>query len=152
MKKENILQIISAIIAALFFYASFSKLMDYERSIVEMRHQIFPIVIANVLTWLIPAIEIVLTLSLLIHKTRKKALWASLILLTAFTLYIAVVMTGVLGRTPCSCGGILKKMSYGMHLIFNIFFVSLASLGLAVDNSWIDYNRFFNLKNRKELA
>ncbi|KQB99885.1 MauE/DoxX family redox-associated membrane protein [Pedobacter sp. Hv1] len=152
MKKENVLQLISGLIAALFFYAAMSKLIDYDKSIGEMRNQIFPVAIAKVLTWMIPSIEITLVFLLLFRNTRKKALWASLFLLTAFTLYIAIVMTGVFGRIPCSCGGILKNMSYGTHLIFNLFFITLASLGLAVDNGWISYNRFVNLKNRKDLA
>ena len=150
MKKETILIIITAIIAVLFFYASFSKLIDYDKSQWEMKNQIFPIGIAWVLTWLIPSIEIVLTFLLLFPTTRKKALWASLLLLTAFTLYIAIVMTRVFGRIPCSCGGILKNMDYGTHLIFNLFFIVLALLGLAIDNDWIAYNRLFTLKKRKD--
>lgn len=150
MKKEIILKFICGSIAALFFYAAFSKLMDYDKSVGEMRNQIFSATIANILTWLIPTIEITLTFLLLFPNTRKIALWASLFLLSAFTLYIGVVMTGIFGRIPCSCGGILKNMSYGTHLIFNLFFVSLAVLGLAIENGWILYNRLFNLKKRKD--
>lgn len=150
MKKENILKIICSLIAALFFYAAFSKLIDYDKSVGEMRNQLFSATIANILTWLIPTIEIMLTFLLIFPNTKKIALWASLFLLSAFTLYIGVVMTGVFGRIPCSCGGILKNMSYGTHLIFNLFFVSLAVLGLAIENGWILYNRFFNLKKRKD--
>lgn len=152
MKKETILQLISGIIAMLFFYAALSKLIDYDKSVGEMRNQIFPIHIANLLTWFIPAIEIILAFILLFQSTRKIALWASFFLLTAFTLYIAIVMTGIFGRVPCSCGGILKNMSYGTHLIFNLFFVSLAILGLAIEYGWKSNNRLFNLKKRKELA
>lgn len=152
MKKENILQLISGIIAMLFFYAALSKLIDYDKSVGEMRNQIFPIQIANLLTWFIPAIEIILALMLLFPITRKKALWSSLVLLSSFTIYIGVVMTGLFGRIPCSCGGILKNMSYRVHLIFNLFFVSLALIGLAIEYGWNSYNRLFNLKKRKELA
>ncbi|SFH05190.1 MauE/DoxX family redox-associated membrane protein [Pedobacter insulae] len=151
MKKETILKFISGLIAALFFYAAFSKLIDYDKSVGEMRNQIFSATIANLLTWLIPTIEVTLTFLLLFPNTRKIALWASLFLLSAFTLYIGVVMTGVFGRIPCSCGGILKNMSYGTHLIFNLFFVSLAVLGLAIENGWILYNRLFYLKKERSL-
>jgi len=150
MKKETILKFICGIIAALFFYSAFSKLMDYDKSVGEMRNQIFSATIANILTWLIPTIEITLTFLLLFPNTRKIALWSSLILLSSFTVYIGIVMTGVFGRIPCSCGGILKNMSYGAHLIFNLFFVSLALSGLAIENGWISNNRFFNLKKRKD--
>lgn len=151
MKKENILKFICGIIAAIFFYAAFSKLTDYDKSVGEMRNQIFSATTANILTWLIPTIEIILTFVLLFPNTRKIALWASLFLLSTFTIYIGVVMTGVFGRIPCSCGGILKNMSYGTHLIFNLFFVSLAVLGLAIENGWTLYNRLFNLKKERSL-
>lgn len=143
MKKETIIRIITAVIAALFFYAAFSKLSDFDKSKWEMSNQVFPSSIAQILAWLIPAIEIALTILLLISQTRKVALRLSLLLLSAFTIYIAVVMTGVFGRIPCSCGGILKNMSYGTHLVFNLFFASLAFLGLALDSGWIQYNRLF---------
>ncbi|RZJ92786.1 MAG: hypothetical protein EOO20_00275 [Chryseobacterium sp.] len=151
MKKETILKLICGIIASLFFYAAFSKLMDYDKSVGEMRNQIFSASTANILTWLIPTIEVTLTFLLLFPNTRKIALWASLLLLSAFTLYIGVLMTGVFGRIPCNCGGILKNMSYGTHLIFNLFFVSLALLGLAIENGWLLYNRWFYFKKERSL-
>ncbi|AMP99815.1 hypothetical protein AY601_2941 [Pedobacter cryoconitis] len=150
MKKEDVLKVAAILIACLLAYAAISKLVDYEKSSWEMRNQVFPIWVASILTWLIPAVELALAVLLIIQITRKKALWASLILLSLFTVYIGVVMTGVFGRVPCSCGGILKNMSYGTHLIFNLFFVLLASLGLAVDNGWTGYNRLLNLKKRKD--
>ena len=149
MKKEAILKFICGIIATLFFYAASSKLIDYDKSVSEMRNQIFPTTIAIILAWLIPAIEIILAFLLLLPRTSKIALWASLFLLTAFTLYIAIVMTGVFGRIPCSCGGILKNMSYGTHLIFNLFFVSIALLGLAIENGWVLYNKWFYFKKER---
>lgn len=149
MKKENILKTIYGLIAALFFYAALNKLMDYDKSVGEMRNQIFSAAIGNILTWLIPTIEIILTFLLIFSNTKKIALWGSLLLLSAFTLYIVIVMTGIFGRIPCSCGGILKNMSYGTHLMFNLFFVSLALLGLAIENGWKIYNRWFYLKKER---
>jgi len=152
MKKETILKIISGLIASLFFYASFSKLMDYEKSQWEMKNQIFPPEIAWLLTWLIPTVEIFLMIVLLFPNTRKKALLGSSILLTIFTLYIGIVMTGVFGRIPCSCGGILKNMSYGTHLTFNIFFITISLIGLIIENNWNISKNWFHVKKRKELA
>lgn len=150
MKKEDIIKIVAITIACLFAYAALSKMADYEKSLGEMRNQVFPNSIAAILTWLVPTVELILAVLLVVQVTRKKAVLASLILLSLFTVYIAVVMTGVFGRVPCSCGGILKNMSYGTHLIFNLFFVLLALLGLAIDNGWTGYNRLLNLKKRKD--
>ena len=41
MKRETTLKFICGSIAVLFFYAAFSKLMDYDKSVGEMRNQIF---------------------------------------------------------------------------------------------------------------
>ncbi|WP_316747112.1 MauE/DoxX family redox-associated membrane protein [Pedobacter gandavensis] len=150
MKKEDVIKVVAITIACLFSYAALSKLADYEKSHGEMMNQVFPGWIAGILAWIIPAVELILAILLVIQVTSKKALWASLILLSLFTVYIAIVMTGVFGRVPCSCGGILKNMSYGVHLIFNLFFVLLASIGLAIDKGWTGYNRLLNLKKRKD--
>lgn len=150
MKKENIIKIVAIIIACLFAYAAITKLADYDKSSWEMRNQIFPAWMASILTWLVPTTELVLALLVVIPVARKKALFASSILLILFTIYIAVVMTGVFGRVPCSCGGILKNMGYGTHIIFNLLFISLAIIALAVDNGRIRFNRWFNLKRRKD--
>ena len=151
MKKENIIKIVAIILACLFVYAALSKLEDYHKSVIEMRNQVFPTWIAMILTWLIPTIELFLVALLIIPITRKMAVWLSLFLLTTFTIYIAIVMTGVFGRIPCSCGGILENMSYGIHLIFNLFFIVIALLGLGVENRWMNNNRLFNLKKRKDF-
>eukprot|EP01133_Synstelium_polycarpum_P009446 gene9446-11057_t len=154
MKKEDVIKVVAIIISCLFVYAGLSKLADYEKSSLEMVNQVFPNWIASILIWLIPAIELTLAALLVIQVTRKKALWASLILLSLFSVYIAVVMTGIFGKVPCSCGGILKNMSYGTHLIFNLFFVLLISLGLAFDNGHTAEPGFYlqneNLLNHPE--
>jgi putative oxidoreductase len=143
--KETLLIIITAIIAALFFYAAYNKLMDYDKSSHEMHNQVFPSFVASILTWLIPTLEIILMFGLLFPNTRMQALRASLILLIIFTIYIAIVMTGIFGRIPCSCGGILEDMSYGIHLIFNLFFIAIAISGLLIEN-----NKWFNFLKRKD--
>ncbi len=147
LNKKTALEIISSLLAAMFFYASFSKLSNYEKAEKDMKNQIFPQPIAEVLAWLIPLIEIILVFALLFPQTQKKALWSSMILLVAFTAYMALVMSGIFGRIPCSCGGILQRMSYEAHLIFNLFFICLSLLGIAIGNNWINH-RWFNLKER----
>ncbi|WP_354357539.1 MauE/DoxX family redox-associated membrane protein [Pedobacter sp. UYP30] len=74
-----------------------------------------------------------------------------MITLTIFTLYIAIVMTGIFGRIPCSCGGILKNMSYATHLLFNVFFIALSHIGLVLENNWKINNRWFYFKKERRL-
>lgn len=152
MRKEIILQGIATVIALLFCYAALSKLTDFTQSKSEMLNQVFPESIALILVWVIPVLEIFIVAILLYKPLRLTGFYASLILLALFTIYIAITMTRVFGRIPCSCGGILKHMSYSVHLIFNIFFLLLALTGILLKRKMINNshltNRMFN--NKKE--
>lgn len=156
MKKETAVQILSAPLAALFFYAAFSKLADYDKSRWEMRNQIFPTYVADILTWLIPLAEIMIMLLILFPRTRKRGLKASVFLLSTFTLYILVVMNGALGRIPCSCGGILKDIPFKGHLLFNLVFIGLSIFSLAIETNFNLKKQWFHFfkgkESRKESA
>lgn len=142
---------ISAVLALMFFYAAYSKLLDYDTSRQEMLNQVFPRPVAMELTWMVPCIELLIVLALLFNSSRLIALYASAILLTAFSLYISISMSGVFGRVPCSCGGILKHMGYWTHLAFNVFFIVLAVLGIALERQWKAINRWFDFLGGKEV-
>lgn len=124
-------QLATGALASLFCYAALSKLLHYQQSENEMLNQIFPRPWALVFTWLIPSLELLLVIGLLWKTTQRVAMWAATLLLLLFSLYIALVMSGVFGRVPCSCGGILKNMSYGMHLVFNLLFMIVGIYGIA---------------------
>lgn len=115
----------------LFLYAAYSKLADYEESKTAMLKQVFPRSIALILTWAIPVTELTIAGLLCIQKTRLKGLYASLLLLIIFTIYITITMNGAFGKIPCSCGGILQHMKYTTHVLLNISFILLAILGIA---------------------
>lgn len=151
MKKEAILKLLSGIIALLFFYAAVSKLVDFDTSKHEMLNQIFSRDISLILVWVVPITELVIVGLLIFNFTRLLGFYASLILLFVFSIYIAITMSGVFGRIPCSCGGILKNMGYWPHLIFNLLFIVLALLGIAIERQWIT-NRVFKLFKRKEVT
>jgi uncharacterized membrane protein YphA (DoxX/SURF4 family) len=124
------IQLISGVLATLFIYAALSKLSNYDQSRNEMLNQIFPREWALLFTWLIPSIELIVTLLLLLKPTLKLGLWASALLMLAFSAYIAVVLSGAFGRIPCSCGGIFRQMGYQTHLAFNLAFLGLAIYGI----------------------
>lgn len=124
--------LITSLLILLWVYAATSKLVDYETSRSQMLNQVFPVWMAEVLTWAVPAVEL-LTAGLLIYpRTIRAGLLASLFLLMQFTIYIAVVMTGIMGRVPCSCGGVLEALTWGQHLIFNIGCIVIAIAGLLI--------------------
>jgi len=139
--------ICAALIALMLSYAAISKLADYQLSKQQMLNQVFPEPVALQLTWLIPAVEIFISLALINKLTTIYGLYAALILLVAFSIYISLTMTGLFGRVPCSCGGILMHMSYGIHLLFNLIFIILAVVGIRPDNYWLA-NLIRNLKKK----
>jgi len=64
-KKEVQLKMLSALVATMFGYAAITKLRNYEQSNWEMRNQVFPDGVADVLTWLVPVIELIVAVFLL---------------------------------------------------------------------------------------
>jgi hypothetical protein len=52
--------------------------------------------------------------------------------MTAFTLYIGY-MVSFAEKLPCSCGGVISKMTWNQHLVFNIFFTLLSLLGVILE-------------------
>lgn len=147
--REHITIFIATLLAILFFYAAMSKITNYDQSKSEMLNQIFPSKLAIILTWLIPTLEIIITFLLLYRPFFRVGFLSSTILLGIFSFYIAVVMTGVFGRIPCSCGGILKNMSYGTHLLFNLVFLNLGMLGIRLNNHKNIVNTLSTPKERR---
>jgi len=95
-----------------------------------MLNQVFTKNIANVLVWAVPFTELLAGSLLIFLKTRLAGLYASLLLLISFTIYIGLVMNNVFGRIPCSCGGVLNKMTWEQHLVFNIVFLLLTATAI----------------------
>lgn len=46
-----------------------------------------------------------------------------------FTAYIFIILSFTI-YIPCSCGGVLETMGWTEHLVFNLFFVAMASIGV----------------------
>ncbi|WP_169303312.1 MauE/DoxX family redox-associated membrane protein [Pedobacter cryophilus] len=110
----------------LWSYAAIAKLLDPSLSLSQMRNQVFPNWMADVLAFALPFLELLLVTLLLVKYTYKVGLYLSTLLLTAFTLYIILVKLLVFDRVPCSCGGVLSEMSWTQHLFFNLFFLALS--------------------------
>ncbi|WP_134087757.1 MauE/DoxX family redox-associated membrane protein [Olivibacter sp. XZL3] len=147
MEKEKWLKILAGLIASMFFYAAFSKLWDYEQSQIDMRNQLFPNAVADVLTWLVPVIEFIIVVLLVIRPTRLVGFGASLGLLTMFTIYIVIALSMIFGRTPCACGGILNNLPYEWHFAFNLLFMFLAYRGIGLEKGWTLKETWTQIKN-----
>jgi hypothetical protein len=132
MKKTIIVEILSSLLILLFVYAALSKLFDYENFKLQLGKSPFITGFEGTVAWAIPAVEILTGLFLLIKRTRLFGLYVSLFLMTMFTAYI-YAMLHYSYYIPCSCGGILSKMTWNQHLLFNILFVIFSITGILLE-------------------
>lgn len=131
MKQKVIIESICFVLIMLFVYAAFSKLFEYNTFKIQLQDS--PIVrpIASIVVWLIPTTELVVAGLLTIKYYRKTGLYFSFFLLLIFTLYISsMLLSGI--HLPCSCGGIIENLTWEQHLLFNLFFLVLALVGIVL--------------------
>ena len=110
-------------------YAATSKLIDYQKFRIQIGQSPLLTAFAGWVVWIIPAIEIAISIMLATPRHRLVGLYASFSLMIMFTGYI-IAITKFSEYIPCSCGGILSKMGWNQHLLFNIVFVLLALIGI----------------------
>jgi hypothetical protein len=132
MRKNILLEIIISLIIVLFLYTAASKLIDYKGFAAAMRNQVFPNRFVPTLVIILPAAEILTVVLLLFEKTRVFGLLASVLLMTVFTGYVASVMMHFFPRVPCSCGGVIKHLGWGLHLLLNLFYLMISVVGLFI--------------------
>ena len=134
MKKINaVIPIsVSCFFVLLFCYAGISKIHDFK----NFQDQISASPLLNGFSQFLPytiiIIEFLIAGLLCYRKTRTTGLIGSLVLMLIFTGYIALLLI-TSDNLPCSCGGILEKMSWHQHLYFNMGCVILSIIALGLD-------------------
>lgn len=135
-KRTRIPTFISIFFILLFCYAAISKIMDFEKFQIQMTESPLLSTFAGFLPYVLVISEFIIAGLLCYRITQNAGLLASFILMLFFTGYIAhMLLTSE--NLPCSCGGILEKMSWTQHLYFNIGCAVLAAivLGINIRNS-----------------
>ncbi len=133
MKRKNVtIEIISSLLILLFAYTALSKLLDFNNFRFTLSKS--PLIGNNAafVAIALPLIEIVVAALLFFHKTRLAGLYSSFALMTVFTLYLGYMLSFA-SKLPCSCGGVLKQMTWTQHLFFNIFFVTISLAGILLE-------------------
>src|SRR6185437_15394485 len=111
MKQKITIEIICSLLVLLFVYAAVSKIWEYETFKYQLGNSPFLKPFASVIVWLVPSVELIISAMLAVAQTRRAGLYASLILLLAFTGYIAgMLLSGI--HLPCPCGGIIQRFSW----------------------------------------
>jgi len=140
MKRKSIIEIISSLFIFLFIYTAVSKLLDYNSFRYVLSKS--PLIgdQAAVVALALPVTEVLVSILLFFPGTRRWGLYGAIALMTAFTGYLAY-MIAYTPHLPCSCGGVLKQMTWNQHLIFNIFFLLLSIMGLVLHRKQLQNNR-----------
>lgn len=134
MRKAVALDIICSALLLLFLYTALSKLAGYSSFAAVLRKSPLLEGAAPVIAWLLPIGEIGLSLLLFFPRTRLAGLYVSLVTLIVFTTYLSY-MIAVATQLPCSCGGVLKNLTWRQHLVFNSACIGLSFLGILLHYS-----------------
>lgn len=130
--KNIIVTVICYLYVLLFVYTAVSKFLDFEKFQIQLGQSPILSAYADWISWGVILSELLVSGLLLFDKTRRVGLYIAFALMTMFTTYIVIILN-FSSFVPCSCGGVLEKMGWTEHLVFNIGFMILALIGLVLD-------------------
>jgi putative oxidoreductase len=129
----------SLLLIMLFTYTALSKLLEQDIFVFQMK--LSPVKFmaqwATILGWLVPLVELFIVGLLLIRDFRTTGLYLSFFLLLAFEIYISAMLLSGLSL-PCTCGGVISRLGWKGHLLFNAAFMLVAALPI-----------FMNIRRKK---
>lgn len=123
--KNIVIHLVCYLYVLLFVYAAISKLLDFENFHVQLSQSPLLSVFSSWVAVAVPIAELLTVTLLVVPKFRLLGLYLALILMGMFTVYIYIILH-FSSFIPCSCGGVLEKMSWNVHLLFNLTFIILA--------------------------
>ena len=129
INKAVMSEVIAGVLVLLFVYTAASKLVDREAFEYQISKQPLPEWFNDLLVWALPIAELTTSLVLLPRATRKIGMLISFVLMMCFTVYVGLAVLNVFGEVPCSCGGVLQSLSWEAHLVFNVVFLGIATVG-----------------------
>ncbi|SDF60708.1 MauE/DoxX family redox-associated membrane protein [Chitinophaga filiformis] len=127
--------LIACICYALFFlfvYAALNKLISFNYYLYDLKRSPLLQAVALPLAIAVPATELLVAALLISNKTQRYGLAGSVLLMAMFTLYVIYVL-GFTKERPCTCGGIIRALTWPQHLAFNVTFLVLALLALKIN-------------------
>jgi uncharacterized membrane protein len=133
MPQKRLIEIISALLVSLFVYTSISKLLDYSTFSWQLGQSPFITFYAPVISWALPAGELIIAGMLMSTRLRLQGLYLSFFLLCLFTFYLGAMLR-LSYYIPCSCGGVLQSLSWQAHILFNCVFILLSVIGVLLQS------------------
>jgi len=126
---------ISALFILLFIYTATSKIFTFKDFsnvlyVVPVIHSLPGTAAVSVI-----AVQIIVGLLLIIPFTQKTGLYATVLLLLIFTVYL-IYMVNFVDILPCNCGGVSSYLSWENHIWFNTILIFLACSGILTNQSY----------------
>jgi hypothetical protein len=121
--------IIASIFILLFTYTGISKLLDIHSFRNTLSLSPFIGSSSYFIAWALPFVELAVSVLLFFPFARFIGLCFSLLLMTIFTFYIGFMILSS-SSLPCSCGGILRQLSWKSHWLLNIILTLLTLVAL----------------------
>src|ERR1700676_2109270 len=91
--KKNIVELTASyLFVLLFLYAAVSKLIDFQKFRVQIGQSPLLTAYAGFFAWLVPGLEILISIILLINRWRLAGLYAAFSLMVMFTTYIITIL------------------------------------------------------------
>ena len=147
LSNNNIINKLSRfLIVLLFVYAGCSKVLAHTLFVNQLSQIIFLKNIAVVVSIALPILEILTGFLIAGNQTQIYGWWLAYILMTIFTVYVAMMLLSK-NSLPCTCGGVIASMTWKQHLIFNIFFMFL--LWFMLLNYSEEKNKIISTNKRK---
>ena len=119
----------------MFVYAGIFKIADTKLFASQMSES--PLIPQSIIPFLsigLPVFELILAFSLTFEKYNSVSLILSFITMLFFSFYL-IMLVSLYEKVPCACGGILGKLGYTEHIIFNLFFLLISSISLYLHDS-----------------
>lgn len=129
MKTKWVIEIISALLIVIFVYAAASKLLNIPLFAAQLETHPYLKQFSDLLAWLVPGLEILISVLLILPITRKSGLYASAVLLIIFTMYLGLMLLSG-KQLPCSCGGFISILDWKQHVVFNLALILFAIIGI----------------------
>ena len=126
---------VAVLFVLLFAYTATSKFLDYHQFVLQMELAPVPLMksLAPILGWVLPTIEAFIAsgfiIGIFVNRFLKYSLFISFFLIMAFDSYVAIMLVSGI-HLPCTCGGVISKMSWKQHLLFNSVLLIISGISI----------------------
>lgn len=135
MKQTKIIvEVCSFSLVFLFVYTATAKLFQFQ--LFRYRLDTYPWIrhVGGLIAWGVPLLELTIAVLLISERRKLIGFYAAFGLMAIFTIYL-VLMLSTEQHLPCSCGGAIEGLTWRQHIVFNLFFLVLAGLGIKIVHS-----------------